>query len=73
MTCPHKAESMEFAIVMGDTVTCPAHGYVFQLSTGQCSMRRCAPLSIVQAIVVDNWVSIDPGDVFMLRNEPTLL
>jgi nitrite reductase/ring-hydroxylating ferredoxin subunit len=72
MTCPHKAESMEYAIVMGDTVTCPSHGYVFQLSTGQCSMRRCSPLPIVQAEVVDGWVSIDPADVSRLRDEPTL-
>lgn len=69
MTCPHKAESMEYAVVMGDTVTCPSHGYVFQLATGQCSMRRCGPLSIVQAEVVDGWVSIDLADVARLRDE----
>jgi nitrite reductase/ring-hydroxylating ferredoxin subunit len=71
--CPHKAESMEYGIVMGDTVTCPSHGYVFQLSNGQCSMRRCSPLPVVQAEVVDGWVSIDPEQVPLLHGDPAEL
>jgi nitrite reductase/ring-hydroxylating ferredoxin subunit len=73
MLCPHKAESLEYAIVMGDTVTCPAHGYVFQLSNGHCSVRRCSPLPVVQAEVVDGWVSIQPEQVSLLRDETTQL
>jgi nitrite reductase (NADH) small subunit len=37
--CPHKGGPLSQGIVSGDSVTCPLHGWVIQLGTGEA----CAP------------------------------
>lgn len=56
--CPHKQESMAYGVVFGGTITCPHHQYVFELETGRCQRRRCAPVMTYPVEVV-------AGEVFV--------
>jgi nitrite reductase/ring-hydroxylating ferredoxin subunit len=35
--CPHEDVSLEGGARRGTTITCPGHGYVFDLATGACA------------------------------------
>lgn len=61
--CPHKQESMAFGVVFDGTITCPHHQYVFELQTGRCRRRRCAPVMTYPVEVVGE-------EVFVRANGP---
>jgi 3-phenylpropionate/trans-cinnamate dioxygenase ferredoxin subunit len=61
--CPHAYALLSQGFVEGDTVECPLHGAVFQLSTGKC----LAGPSNRDIAVFD--VKINGGDIF-LRPRP---
>ncbi len=57
--CPHKMESMAYGVVHGGRIICPHHQNSFDLQTGVCNIRRCAPLQTYPVELSDE------GDVFV--------
>ena len=57
--CPHKQESMAYGVVHGGKIICPHHQYSFDLHTGKCNIRRCAPLQTYATELSDD------GDVYV--------
>lgn len=60
--CPHKKRSMAYGVVLDGKIVCPHHQYEFELDTGRCRGRRCAPVLTYEVEVVDE-------DVFVRANE----
>lgn len=59
--CPHKERSMVYGIIHGGKLICPHHQYGFELETGRCDQRRCAPVQTYPtAVTVDGelWVKV---------------
>lgn len=58
--CPHKNKSMRYGVVHGDKIICPHHRYMFELETGRCNRRRCAPVEVYETAVADEavWVRV---------------
>jgi nitrite reductase/ring-hydroxylating ferredoxin subunit len=58
--CPHKNRSMRYGVVRGDSIICPHHRYVFNLESGRCRRRRCAPVEVYDTQVRDEtvWVRV---------------
>ncbi len=56
--CPHKLESMAFGVVHEGRIICPHHQYSFDLETGRCSMRKCAPVNVYPVHIMDGEVLI---------------
>ena len=42
--CPHRMTTMSGAALDGDTLTCPGHGWRFDIRTGECLARGDRPL-----------------------------
>lgn len=59
--CSHKSLSMAFGVVHEGKIICPHHQYTFDLDTGRCSMRRCAPINTYPVEVVDEEVFVKIG------------
>lgn len=59
--CPHKNRSMAFGVVLDGKIVCPHHQYEFELDTGRCRRRRCAPVLTYEVEVVD-------GEVYVRAN-----
>ncbi len=61
--CPHENKSMRYGIVFDGVLTCPHHQYRFDLETGDCNKRRCAP-AITYPLEIDGdevWVKVGNG------------
>ncbi len=56
--CPHKQRSMAYGVVFAGKLTCPHHQYEFELATGRCTRRRCAPVLTYEVEVVDAQVFV---------------
>jgi nitrite reductase (NADH) small subunit len=56
--CPHKQLSMAYGVVFDGTITCPHHQYVFELGTGRCRRRRCAPVMTYPVELFDEVVFV---------------
>ena len=58
--CPHENRSMRYGVVRGDSIICPHHRYVFNLESGRCRRRRCAPVEVYDTEVRDDtvWVRV---------------
>jgi nitrite reductase/ring-hydroxylating ferredoxin subunit len=56
--CPHKHKSMAYGVVHQGKITCPHHQYDFELGTGRCKRRRCAPVMVYAVEVVDGSVFV---------------
>lgn len=56
--CPHKQRSMASGIVFGGEIICPWHSYAFDLQTGRCNQRRCAPATLYEVALVDDRVYV---------------
>ena len=41
--CPHAAYSMAQGKLMGNNLRCPVHGYLFDVTTGQCTLSLEGP------------------------------
>lgn len=59
--CPHKSLSMAFGVVHEGKIICPHHQYTFDLDTGRCSMRRCAPVNTYPVEVVGEELFVKIG------------
>lgn len=57
-TCPHKQLSMEHGVVLQGTLICPWHQYRFNLESGRCNRRRCAPATTIPVVVRDGEVHL---------------
>jgi nitrite reductase/ring-hydroxylating ferredoxin subunit len=49
--CPHQVTNIPHLALNGTTLTCPKHGWVFDLVTGACIDKGDAPLKVRQAKV----------------------
>ena len=58
--CPHKNESMRYGVIFQGKLTCPHHQYGFDLETGTCDRRRCAPVDVYPCEIRDGrvWVQV---------------
>lgn len=61
--CPHKYKKMTYAVVHAGKITCPHHMYGFDLRTGSCDKRRCAPLPTYD-------VRVEAGQVWVRCRRP---
>lgn len=59
--CPHKQRSMAYGVVFGGKITCPHHQYEFDLDTGRCNRRRCAPVMTYEVEVFEDTVYVRVG------------
>ena len=59
--CPHKNKSMAYGVVHAGKLICPHHQYEFELATGSCRRRRCAPVLTYEVEVVDGEVFVRAG------------
>lgn len=57
--CPHEVVSLVDGFVDGSRVTCPGHGYEFDLRTGACTHDRSLTLRRFRAEERDGAVWID--------------
>jgi nitrite reductase/ring-hydroxylating ferredoxin subunit len=51
--CPHEVTNIPHLALDGTTLTCPKHGWVFDLTTGACIEKGDSPLNERQAKVED--------------------
>ncbi len=56
--CPHKNESMAYGVVMDGKLICPHHQYAFNLETGRCQVRRCAPVQTYETLELDGAIYV---------------
>jgi len=62
--CPHEDADLVTGAVEDATLTCPNHGYVFDLETGECLISGgCPPLVLLEVVVRDGavCVRVDPA------------
>ena len=52
--CPHQSTSMENDSISGTTLTCPKHGWAFDLRTGQCIDKGDKPLQPLEQKIENN-------------------
>ncbi len=62
MTCKHQGADLSKGTLEGDMVTCPRHGWRYDLTTGQCVNNDSLPLRPHEVRVVGDqiYVSLTP-------------
>lgn len=43
-SCKHQNANLATGCIRGDIVTCPRHGWIYDIRTGQCLNQKSAPL-----------------------------
>jgi nitrite reductase/ring-hydroxylating ferredoxin subunit/alkylhydroperoxidase/carboxymuconolactone decarboxylase family protein YurZ len=51
--CPHQTTNIPHLALQGSTLTCPKHGWVFDIRSGQCTEKGNSPLKRWESKVVD--------------------
>ena len=51
--CPHQTTDIPHLALQGTTLTCPKHGWVFDVRSGQCTDKGDSPLKRWESKVVD--------------------
>jgi nitrite reductase/ring-hydroxylating ferredoxin subunit/alkylhydroperoxidase/carboxymuconolactone decarboxylase family protein YurZ len=51
--CPHQTTNIPHLALQGSTLTCPKHGWVFDVRSGQCTEKGNSPLKRWESKVVD--------------------
>ena len=51
--CPHQTTDIPHLALSGSTLTCPKHGWVFDVRSGQCTANGDSPLKRRESRVVD--------------------
>jgi nitrite reductase/ring-hydroxylating ferredoxin subunit/alkylhydroperoxidase/carboxymuconolactone decarboxylase family protein YurZ len=51
--CPHQTTNIPHLALQGSTLTCPKHGWVFDVRSGQCTEKGDSPLKRWESKVVD--------------------
>ncbi len=64
MGCKHQGADLSAAPIIGGSVTCPRHGWKYNLLTGECQNHDSPPLRAHAVAVEDGavFVAILPGD-----------
>lgn len=57
--CKHMKQSLGGGIVEGNILTCPAHGWKYDITTGQCLNESWARLKTFEVIVEDDIVYVE--------------
>lgn len=55
-SCPHAAAPLSGGTVRDGTITCPRHGWVFDIRSGDCHTNPAYCLRAYDAREVDGWV-----------------
>lgn len=42
--CKHQNANLDTGCIRGDVATCPRHGWIYNIRTGECLNQRSAPL-----------------------------
>ncbi len=58
-TCPHKGGPLSNGIQHGESVTCPLHGWVFDLTTGQALGADSGSVRTYKVTVQDGRILLD--------------
>ncbi|GAX89152.1 NifU family protein [Effusibacillus lacus] len=59
--CPHMGMSLDGGLVDGNAITCPWHGFRFNLSTGECITAPHMQLEPFPVRVEDQWIWVRIG------------
>ena len=59
--CPHQGSPLNAAVVKDGTISCPRHGYRFNLSDGECSDHPDFTLAIYPVRLDGDDILIDLG------------
>jgi nitrite reductase/ring-hydroxylating ferredoxin subunit/alkylhydroperoxidase/carboxymuconolactone decarboxylase family protein YurZ len=51
--CPHQTTNIPHLALQGTTLTCPKHGWVFDVRSGQCTEKGNSPLKRWESKIVD--------------------
>lgn len=62
-SCKHQGADLTMGMLRGQTVTCPRHGWKFDLETGQCLNRTCPPLKKYELKVEDGEIHVSDGPI----------
>lgn len=57
-TCPHRAAPLGEGWCEHGTVSCPMHGWTFDLRTGECIDRADKPVRVFESRVIDGMVEV---------------
>ena len=57
--CPHRGISLSKGIVSSGAITCPGHGFQFELSSGRCIKGQCSGLTMYPAEYDQEYLGID--------------
>lgn len=58
-TCPHKGGPLGEGELDGAHITCPWHGWQFDVTTGQCKHNPAARVGTVKVVVQDGDVMVE--------------
>lgn len=59
--CPHQGAPLDAAIVKDGYLSCPRHGYRFDLKTGACRDASQYALKVFPVQIVDGKIMVDLG------------
>jgi nitrite reductase/ring-hydroxylating ferredoxin subunit len=57
--CKHMRASIAHGKIEGHTITCPAHGWQYDITTGACLTEPWAQLRTYPVLVEDEYVYVD--------------
>jgi NAD(P)H-dependent nitrite reductase small subunit len=57
-TCPHRGGPLGEGVVTGNEVTCPWHGWKFNVKTGSCAMIPSAKVNSYEVVVEGSDVKV---------------
>lgn len=60
--CPHQGMPLHEGAVDGDTISCPFHGFCFEVEGGECRTNPQVQLEPFPLRIVDGRVRVRPGD-----------
>jgi nitrite reductase/ring-hydroxylating ferredoxin subunit len=58
MACKHQNADLTRGTIAGGQVTCPRHGWRYDLATGACLDHDALPLRAHEVVVEDGWVFV---------------
>ncbi len=63
MTCKHQGADLTVGKIKGQLVTCPRHGWQYDLTTGQCVNKDSPPLRPYKVVVEGDDIYISPRPI----------
>jgi nitrite reductase (NADH) small subunit/3-phenylpropionate/trans-cinnamate dioxygenase ferredoxin subunit len=56
--CPHRGGPLGAGVLDGSQVSCPLHGWTFDVTTGECQDRPDRPVKTYPTRVIEGWVQV---------------